>query len=53
MKTSFFNLASIPLWGSLLGHYMYALILGLLLAFNPSTAAWKPQQSPIRVGASE
>ncbi len=40
-----FFLAAVPLWGSLLGHYVYALLLGLLLVFNPFIAARKPQHS--------
>lgn len=44
-------LAAIPWWGSVLGHYMYALILGLLVAFNPLAAAWKSQQPAARMGA--
>jgi hypothetical protein len=39
-----FFLAAIPLWGSVLGHYLYALILGTLLALHPFVSAWKPQQ---------
>ncbi|HEX7737775.1 MAG TPA: hypothetical protein VF458_23200 [Ktedonobacteraceae bacterium] len=46
-----FYLAAIPLWGSLVGHYLYALILGLLLARSPFVAAWQAQQ-PARQGAS-
>ncbi len=41
--TFHFFLAAVPLWGSVLGHYMYALILGLLLMFNPLIAARKVQ----------
>jgi hypothetical protein len=48
-----FYLGAVPLWGSVLGHYMYALTLALLLARNPVIAAWKPQQSANRLGASE
>lgn len=42
--TFHFFLAAIPWWGSVFGHYLYALILGLLLARSPFTAAWKTQQ---------
>jgi hypothetical protein len=52
-STFHFFLAAIPFWGSALGHYTYALILGLLLALNPSIAARKPQLSTTRLGASE
>lgn len=45
-------LAAIPWWGSVLGHYLYALILGLLLAIHPITATWKSQQSITRSEAS-
>jgi hypothetical protein len=49
-----FFLAAIPWWGSVLGHYLYALTLGLLLALNPFiTVGWKPQQPSTRVGASK
>lgn len=48
-----FFLGAIPLWGSVLGHYVYALVLALLLARNPLLTAWKPQQSANRQGASE
>jgi hypothetical protein len=44
-----FFLAAIPLWGSVLGHYLYALILGLLLARHPFTASWKPRASTAEV----
>jgi hypothetical protein len=47
-----FFLAAIPWWGSVLGHYLYALTLSLLLALHPSTAR-KPQSSPTRLGTSE
>jgi hypothetical protein len=43
--TFHFFLAAVPLWGSVLGHYVYALILGLFLLFHPSTSARKAQQS--------
>lgn len=43
-STFHFFLAAVPLWGSLLGHYMYALVLGLLLARSPFVAAWKTRQ---------
>lgn len=42
--TFHFFLAAIPLWASVLGHCVYGLVLGLLLAFGPFTATWKPQQ---------
>lgn len=45
-------LAAIPWWGSVLGHYLYAFALGLLLAFHPITAGWKPQRSPASLPAS-
>lgn len=45
--TFLFYLAAIPWEGSVLGHCMYGLILGLLLACNPFTATWKPQQPAI------
>jgi len=45
-----YYLAAVPLWGSLLGHYMYALTLGLLLARNPLTATWKLQRPASRLG---
>ncbi len=37
-------LSAIPLWGSLLGHYAYALVLGLLLVFGPFALYRNPQQ---------
>lgn len=37
-------LSAIPLWGSLLGHYAYALVLGLLLVFGPFALKREPQQ---------
>ncbi|HEY0753637.1 MAG TPA: hypothetical protein VGD98_06715 [Ktedonobacteraceae bacterium] len=40
-----FFLDAIPLWGSVLGHSMYGLVLGLLLTFGPWAFAAKPQQS--------
>lgn len=46
-----FFLAAIPWWGSVLGHYLYALILGLLLARSPFVAAWKTRQSTSRLEA--
>jgi hypothetical protein len=48
-----FYLGAVPLWGSVLGHYMYALTLALLLARNPLIAAWKPQQPDARLGVRE
>ena len=51
--TFHYFLAAIPLWGSVLGHYMYALVLGVLLALNPSAAAWKPQQTGMRLATRE
>lgn len=51
--TFHFFLAAIPLWGSVLGHYMYALILGLLLVLNPFTTEWKPQQPTPQLGVRE
>jgi hypothetical protein len=39
-----FFLAAIPWWGSVLGHYLYALVLGLLLALSPFIAPWKPRR---------
>ena len=42
-----FFLAAIPLWGSVLGHYLYALLLGLLVALNPATVVQKPQKTVI------
>ncbi len=52
-----FFLAAIPWWGSVLGHYLYALSLGLLLALSPSVAVWKSQRPttsviPILMGNS-
>lgn len=44
-----FFLAAIPWWGSVLGHYLYALVLGLLLARSPFTAAWKTRQPVARL----
>jgi hypothetical protein len=46
-----FFLSAIPWWGSVLGHYMYALILGLLLARNPAVAAWKTRQPASKLEA--
>ncbi len=46
-------LAAIPLWGSVAGHYMYALVLGMLLMLNPSMAVWKPQRAGMRLTAGE
>ena len=46
-----FFLAAIPWWGSVLGHYLYALVLGLLLVHSPCTAVWKPQQPTTQLGA--
>jgi hypothetical protein len=51
--TFHFFLAAIPWWGSVLGHYMYALTLSLLLVFNPFTTAWKPKPPITRLGARE
>ena len=45
-----FFLAAIPLWGSVPGHYMYALIMSLLLMFN-QFVAWKPQLPTTYMGA--
>lgn len=45
-------LAAIPFWGSVLGHYLYALILGVLLVRSPFIAVRKPKQSSTRSGAS-
>jgi hypothetical protein len=42
--TFHYYLAAIPLWGSVLGHYLYALVLGLLLAIQPVFAAKKAKQ---------
>jgi hypothetical protein len=39
-----FFLAAVPWWGSVLGHYMYAFILALLLILNPVAASWKSQK---------
>lgn len=39
-----YYLSAIPLWGSLLGHYAYALVLGLLLVFGPFALTRKPQR---------
>lgn len=36
-------LSAIPWWGSVLGHYAYALVLGLLLLFGPFALTRKPQ----------
>ncbi len=38
-----FYLSAIPLWGSLVGHYAYALILGLLLVYGPFALKRKRQ----------
>lgn len=47
-----FFLGAIPLWGSVLGHYVYALVLALLLARNPlMAAAWKQQQPDAQLTA--
>ncbi|HLZ56335.1 MAG TPA: hypothetical protein VKR06_05245 [Ktedonosporobacter sp.] len=51
--TFHFFLGAIPWWGSVAGHYMYALILGLLLALNPLTADWKAQRPGTRLSARE
>ena len=49
--TFHFFLAAIPWWGSVLGHYLYGLTLGLLLALHPVTAPWKSPQPVSRVEA--
>ncbi len=36
-------LSAIPWWGSVLGHCVYALVLGLLLVFGPFALNRKPQ----------
>lgn len=50
--TFHYYLAAIPVWGSVLGHCLYGLILGLLLVLNPFIATWRPQQPTARLGAS-
>ncbi|HEU5200564.1 MAG TPA: hypothetical protein VFU32_13075 [Ktedonobacterales bacterium] len=50
--TFHFFLAAIPWWGSVLGHYLYALVLGLLLARSPLIAARKRQQPTPRLEVS-
>ncbi len=37
-------LSAIPWWGSVLGHYAYALVLGLLLVFGPFALNRKSQR---------
>jgi hypothetical protein len=37
-------LSAIPWWGSVLGHYAYALVLGLLLVFGPFALNKKTQR---------
>lgn len=44
-KTFYFFLGADPLWGSILGHYVYALVLGLLVGLHPKVAAWKRENS--------
>lgn len=39
-----YYLSAIPWWGSVLGHYAYALVLGLLLVFGPFALNRKPQR---------
>ena len=51
--TFHFLLAAIPFWGSALGRYTYGLLLGLLLALHPSTAAYKSQQPTVSLGTRE
>jgi hypothetical protein len=46
--TFFFFLTALPLWASALGHCMYGLTLGLLLAFGPFTLTWAPQQPTVQ-----
>ena len=43
-STFSYYLSAIPLWGSLLGHYAYALVLGLLLVSGPFALKREPQQ---------
>jgi hypothetical protein len=47
-----FFLAAIPLWGSLLGHYVYALVLGLLVA-RKFPAVRRPQQASTQLAAEK
>jgi hypothetical protein len=49
--TFYYFLAAIPLWGSVLGHYMYALVLGLLLVLDPFATVWKRQQPDVQIAA--
>lgn len=44
-------LAAVPWWGSVLGHYLYALLLGLLVALHPASAGWKRGQTVARLEA--
>ncbi len=41
-----FYLGAIPWWGSVIGHYVYALLLALLLSLNPAIIAQKQQTAP-------
>lgn len=42
--TFHFFLAAVPWWASVLGHILYGLILGLLLARSSFAATWKPER---------
>ena len=45
-NTFSYYLSAIPWWGSVLGHYAYALILGLFLVFGPFALNKQPQRKP-------
>jgi hypothetical protein len=51
--TFYYFLAAVPLWGSVVGHYMYAQSLGMFVALSPFTTAWKPQQTYMQPATRE
>lgn len=42
-----YYLSAIPWWGSVFGHYAYALVLGLLLVFGPFALNQESQQQTV------
>jgi hypothetical protein len=46
-STFYYFLGAVPLWGSILGHMLYALALGVLLALHPATPLRKALQPSI------
>lgn len=46
-STFYYFLGAVPLWGSILGHMLYALALGVLLALHPVATSFKVAPSAI------